>query len=212
MKLAICDIETTGLDYHNMDIVSVAMMIMETDRKTTIDKIPRRLWFVRPLFNTFTGDPYALSMHADAFSIIAGKMDLPQGARLVDEDVLTGEIADFLDENDTHMDVESDSRFTYCGKNFGSFDLQFLRHLENYAEILEERFAHRILDVGSLFTLKTDDVMPNLNECLRRAGYQKTVDHTALGDCRDVVRCLKAYFYGESGPDHIAYKQWKDRR
>ena len=32
---------------------------------------------------------------------------------------------------------------------------------------------------------------PSLDECLQRAGINKTVNHTAVGDALDVIRCLK---------------------
>lgn len=70
------------------------------------------------------------------------------------------------------------------GKNYGAFDFQFLRKLENIA------WPYRSIDVGSLFApLSSSGKIPNLQDCLKIAGIDREVQHGALSDCQDCIDC-----------------------
>lgn len=82
------------------------------------------------------------------------------------------------------------SRITVAGKNAASFDLPFLNS-EAYRCRDLIRWSHRILDIGPAFMERGDSVIPNLEECLRRAGMEPTNLHSAMGDAFDVVRLAR---------------------
>lgn len=88
----------------------------------------------------------------------------------------------------------------FAGKNFGSFDWQFLRYainpgLADYMYANQVYAKHRFLDPGMLYLdPTTDNEPPDLNLCLARAGIAKTVTHCALDDATDVVNVITAYY------------------
>lgn len=81
---------------------------------------------------------------------------------------------------------------TAAGKNFGSFDRQFLDTV-GFPPI----FKHRSLDPGMLYILPTDTEPPDLLACKNRAIGEGAVfknphvAHNALEDAQDVVALLQ---------------------
>ena len=54
------------------------------------------------------------------------------------------------------------------------------------------QFSQRVLDPAILYmNLLKDKEVPNLKECLKRAGIEKEVAHDALEDALDVIRLLR---------------------
>lgn len=110
-------------------------------------------------------------------------------------------IGDLLEWLDPHRNLIADQddkppkqdSITPAGKNFGAFDLQFLKALPIATEAGEKLpFKHRALDPGSLYYMPGDEMLPDLKECKKRAGLSDTdVSHTALDDARDVIRILR---------------------
>ena len=82
-------------------------------------------------------------------------------------------------------------KVTAAGKNFGSFDLQFLTRRSMG---MREVFRQRSLDPTVFYTLPDDPHPPELIECKRRAGMDPTVAHRALDDAWDVVKLLQKAF------------------
>jgi hypothetical protein len=77
-----------------------------------------------------------------------------------------------------------------AGKNFGNFDMRFIRRLKDFEKYI--RIIHRMVDPGTLYLDPSkDETPPSLEECLKRAGVVKCVDHTSVGDALDVIRCLR---------------------
>lgn len=74
---------------------------------------------------------------------------------------------------------------TLIGKNVGVFDYQFLKRVG-----LGGICKHRFIDIGNLYLRPDDDVVPGVEECMRRAGMEPFVPHTAKGD---VVICMNLY-------------------
>ena len=77
-----------------------------------------------------------------------------------------------------------------AGKNFAGFDLKFLEMLPNFGRAF--KFFHRFIDPMMLYfdplTMKTP---PSLDVCLKLAGIEKEVQHTAVEDAIDVIKCLR---------------------
>jgi hypothetical protein len=77
-----------------------------------------------------------------------------------------------------------------AGKNFASFDMQFLYWLPNFTEAV--RFRHRVLDPAILFWRPLeDDRLPDSKTCYERAGIGSKVAHTAVEDALAVVRLVR---------------------
>ena len=76
--------------------------------------------------------------------------------------------------------------FTPAGKNFASFDRQFLKRLPKFEQVV--KLSHRTLDPALLFWLAGDEKLPDSKTCYERAGMNPKVAHTALEDALAVVR------------------------
>jgi hypothetical protein len=84
-------------------------------------------------------------------------------------------------------------RIVAAGKNFASFDLQFLKRLWPGECGM---FHYRSLDPMMLFVRPDDEEPPNTEECLKRAGLPSTVTHDAVDDARNVVALIRAGMIG----------------
>ena len=79
---------------------------------------------------------------------------------------------------------------TPAGKNFASFDRQFLKRLPEFQN--KVRLHHRTLDPAMLFWLAADERLPDSKTCYERAGMDPKVAHTALEDALAVVQLIRA--------------------
>ena len=84
-----------------------------------------------------------------------------------------------------------------AGKNIAGFDYPFLAQVG-----FEVMFKHGFLDPGPLYFQSGDIKIPNLTECLKRAGMVPTNLHTALGDAWDVHRLIQFKLTNERLPKH----------
>lgn len=83
--------------------------------------------------------------------------------------------------------------FTAAGKNFASFDQQFLVKLPRWKQVFAIR--SRVLDPGILFVdWKNDESVPSLDVCKQRAGIDGAVTHNAVEDAIDVVKLLRKQY------------------
>jgi hypothetical protein len=78
---------------------------------------------------------------------------------------------------------------TPAGKNFASFDRQFLKRLPDFEN--KVRLHHRTLDPATLFWLRVDEQLPDSKTCYQRAGMDPKVAHTALEDALAVVQLVR---------------------
>lgn len=76
------------------------------------------------------------------------------------------------------------SRLNIAGKNFAIFDKGFLDKFSCFKKTILRKMSHKILDIGSMYVTKEDKSLPSLDECLRRAGINESVPHTAVDDAR----------------------------
>jgi hypothetical protein len=76
-----------------------------------------------------------------------------------------------------------------AGKNFASFDRQFLRKLPGWDQI---PMNHRTIDPANLFwDPLIDRGLPNTKTCMERAGLDGEVAHTAVEDACVVCRLVR---------------------
>jgi oligoribonuclease len=217
MKYVSVDIETTGLDPVQHDILEFAAVLDDTlfgtkgiPQGPSVEQMP----FFRAVIveDDYTVTPYCGRLHFDLWKEICAV----DKTRLNDEGHYVGhynknnnDIEDpacrltdgagvkthytkpeyfiglFIEWLESQGITESISP---AGKNFGAFDLQFLKQ---YAGGDDLPFKHRTLDPGCMYATATDEVIPSLEECLKRAGLTPDALHTALGDARDVVRLIR---------------------
>lgn len=197
MKFVSIDIETTGLNPKEHQIIEFAAVIADTDGATPVDEFPsfRRLVFHGDGYKV---QPYAATMHVELWKELAQKS-------IVDENCcysgsLEQELANWLRDHGFEEvkdplkdplrdDANKLESIVAAGKNFGAFDLQFLLNNNHWGRLV--KFSHRTLDPAMLFLRHDDEKPPSLKQCMERAGIPGEVPHTALEDARIVVELIR---------------------
>jgi DNA polymerase III epsilon subunit-like protein len=189
------DIETLGLDPDCCDMIEFAAVI--DDLKSPIADLQRfHVYLLPPTRGIgkywYQGDPSAMAMHADKLSRIANQ---EEGFEYIQPHVLGQRFMNWL--GCRGYDVEKGHvKIDVAGKNFSGFDANFLNKWEQWRYHI--RTHHRVIDPGSMyFDPRNDPRPPSLEDCLKRAGIEKTVTHSALDDAIDVIRVLR-YKWGIS--------------
>jgi hypothetical protein len=195
------DLETTGLEGPLDQIVEFGAVLETFDRP--VDQLP--------VFHTYidngrlTGNAYALSMHPTILRRIATK---EKGYSYLKPDEVGPALKEFLAatgfwvspiQEGTKTVPVPKPKITPAGKNFGAFDLDFIRHqLPTLFDSVS--FHYRILDTGNLyFDVRCDKCIPDTKVCIERAinicknlgfvhkGLDATVAHTAVEDARQII-------------------------
>lgn len=167
------DIETTGLSPEHDQILSIAAVRDRADMANSgpffyreVEKLDHLHLVIH--HERISGQPFALSMNPDLLRQSANK---DSGAVELDQAIAS--LQDFIGKT-----------LIIAGKNFASFDRQFLIRAG-------AKLPHRTLDVGPLYLAWGDERMPSTDVCLRRAGLQAEQSHDALADARDVCRLIR---------------------
>ena len=180
MRYAAIDIETTGISPDTCQVLEIGCVIENEGWSAPVEELPTFRALVRP-DGVIRGDAQALAMNHKLLAELASKsgVDAHLSGHLID---LGAFIHDHL----------GDTSITIAGKNFGSFDLQFLRRNEFWQPNI--RHKHRFIDPAMLWWIpRTDAFLPDLMTCMGRAGVSCPL-HTAVDDCRAVIECVRAFY------------------
>lgn len=175
MKIVSIDLETTGLDPETNHIIEIAAVIADTATQKIegqwrrVIRCPDHSW-----------SDYAIAKNLPWY-----REALLSEVTSESSDVL-GQLAEWLVENGIEkMHVNA------TGKNFGTFDLNFLKKLPGYGKVMKCR--HRVLDPMMLFFNPVVDATPiGTEECCLRAGIKASNSHRALPDALEVIEMLFA--------------------
>lgn len=188
MRYICIDIETTGLDPVNDQTLQFAAVIRDTDKMSEpVTESPSMVCYVE--HDRYQGQPYALGLNSGILSELAKS---PEKRKM--NSVKVAELAlafyAFLATNDYILSKNSKRiSFVGAGKNFGTFDLQFLKNLPDWSKYL--LVDSRVLDPAMLFVQPTDKKLPGLKNCLQRIGINKEISHDALEDVYDTIIVLE---------------------
>lgn len=185
------DIETTGLDPETCQILEIGAVI--EDWKTPILELPTFQCFVQ--HDEYRGQPHAFVMNSRILKILASpERPIPfdtiynRANNIIHPYMIVNNFINWLRINGIDRDV----KFTVAGKNFGSFDLQFLKRLNDFGLI---KFRHRYIDPGMLYWEPDHDAtLPDMKECLARAGIMEKVSHCAVEDAQQVIKLIRHHF------------------
>lgn len=197
MKYVSIDIETTGLNPEKCQVLQIGAVIEDTEKLLQFEELPKFNCIVE--HDDYLGQPTALKMNSWIFEILSGLEGKTKEDRLAyrkEHNIIpvglvarsfemwlvnNGLIAEFMNEP---------VKITVAGKNFASFDLQFLKKLPNWGSSVQVR--QRIIDPAVLLMdWSLDDTLPNLNTCLGRLGLHGEVTHNAVSDAWDVIRVIR---------------------
>lgn len=159
------DIETTGLDIAQAQVLSIALVF--DDGKSAIEDLKYLELIVHPTTDYY--EYYAMAMHSELLKILAGR------PRCTTTEI-NNAIAAFIGHN---------NKIPIAGKNVAGFDLPILQN--NNIKI---NAHHRTLDVGSLYFHKFGYV-PSLDEINKLLGFD-SVSHKALDDALNIVKIVRS--------------------
>lgn len=221
MKIVSIDIETTGLDAYEDQILEVGLVAYDTEKPFT--QSPANSLRILLIRDSIAGNLFALNLNAGILkemldtkermknspckNFLAEEKDNmtvvylnctvePELGTPCVEDRFKDTIVEFLTSNDCYVaeKYEKTPKITVAGKNYAMFDHKFLM-ADPITRFLAEKVRHRVFDVGAIFTLPEDKTIPNLKTCCERAGLANTtVTHYSVDDAVMVVLCAEAYF------------------
>ena len=180
MKYVSLDIETTGLDPYQDQILEVGAIIEDTKNLKPREECPQFHVYVDN--ERLRGEIFAISMNSNILKKILELKNNKDEINLVTPYNIIPALVTFLKNNGIE-------KATFAGKNFASFDLQFFKKLYTFSDL---KMHHRFLDPTTLFTdFEHDEVLPDLAKCKVRAGIKGNVTHEALDDAWDVIELLR---------------------
>jgi hypothetical protein len=176
MKYVSIDIETTGLDPDTCQVLEFGAVLEDWQRPVAQLPTFRRVIHHKQI----VGTPFALALNAG----LLRQMETASLVRCAPES-LGREFHVWLLQHDVDP-----NRVQAAGKNFASFDLQFLKKVPFFNESV--KFNHRIIDPGNLFWRPFEDEgLPGSAICMERAGIDGKVAHTAVEDAIAVVKMIR---------------------
>lgn len=184
MKYVSIDIETLGIEAESCSLIEVGAVI--DDMQSPLSELPVFHRYITYPNNHYQGDVWAMFMHAKSgiFERIANRDPDYSYCNYLNLDI------QFFGWLRKHLGLKNKDKVLFVGKNAAWFDLPFLQKSAKFG--MNFSIHHRVLDVGSMFVdMVNDQEPPNLEECLRRAGIQKNISHTAVEDAIDVIRCIR---------------------
>jgi hypothetical protein len=196
-RIVSIDIETTGFHPQNNDILEVAAIVSSLDADdreflTNAHGANRFHCFI--IHETERWDPATLQFHIrnDFFKykeeMLKRKVPAYRPYEFV---VQLGMFLANLDVwNQSQQDRKENYSATAVGKNFGSFDLQFLNNLADFGK--QKYFRHRAIDLGNLlWDPKIDgNLLPSSEKCADFLGKVTTVKHRAMDDAELMLNLL----------------------
>lgn len=198
MLYASIDIETCGLDPERHKIIEIAAVVDDTANPKPLDTLPRFQALVRNYsggHDDYLVSQYCLKMHADIWAELNTPFDQIEklGLNIITEYAVMDKLRDFFLANGFKVEPGKNTvTVTVAGKNFASFDGRFLAKLNHsLPDKGKLKFHHRVIDPAAYFMRRDDEVVPDTNECLRRAGIKAESDHRALADAMNVVRLVR---------------------
>lgn len=189
------DTETSGLDTHYHQVLSIAAIIEDTETKLPFHEIPKFHCIV--LWENITGDPAALVMNAKLINTIADYKTWPdgikenalkQGLTFASPNKVMSLLENFLINNGI-----TSPDFIVAGANFSDFDNKILHG--NFPEWRNICKLRRCLEPSHYFLdWINDQRLPSLKDCKKRAGLPGEVAHDALLDAWDVIELLRTKY------------------
>lgn len=214
MKYVSIDLETSGLNPDKHQILEFAAIVEDTENQKSFETIPKFEAIIN--HHEIIGSPVALSMNARILQILSDykkardqneRDQIKEQNNIMDLTELGIKFHEFLfrhyvGSNEEYIPIRQKLprgvlptppiKIICAGKNFGTFDLRFLKasHLVEMNQLVI--FSQRIMDPSVLYIEKKNDkAPPSLDECKKRAGIEGEVTHKAVEDAWDVVELFR---------------------
>jgi len=193
MKIAVIDIETTGLDPKKHQILEIYGYQLDLEGQGW-DK--RHIFHAHIQYKEIIGDPYALIMNAALIKKIQRGSDdsiIKPNAPFGHPGLVRVHLQNWIFNC---LDKQKNGKITFAGKNVAKFDIPFILNFLKM-DWNETPINHRTLDPAILYMRPNDVDVPGLDECMRRCGgfWDETKAHTAKYDAECVGQILRQHFY-----------------
>lgn len=189
MKFLSIDIETTGLDPQKNQILEFGAVAIDTSCGNAPYVDDFRAVFIH---QELIGNPIALTINKDLIGQInyvlkTKEFDFEGHNDYKCTDIYARNAEEFQKYFDQWLEsIGFTERLTLAGKNLASFDLKFIE-----AAGIKIKYRHRMIDPAILYVnWDTDETLPDLQQCLDRAGIEKSVAHTSIADAMDVAELV----------------------
>jgi oligoribonuclease len=199
MKYLSIDLETTGLDANNHQILEFGAVFEDTNNIQPMEALPTYHAYIVHPNNQITGDIYALDLNKDIINKLKNKKELEEKYNFVNIEDLADDFLFWLHMRGFEIKTKNEDEIneykysetlTVAGKNFNSFDKKFLDNVPDFSKKI--RIRHRVIDPSVLFVdWKNDTALPSLDECKQKAGIEGVVTHLAVDDAKDVIELLR---------------------
>lgn len=177
MKYVSVDLETTGLDPENDQVLELAMVVEDTNNPLPLSSLPVLHLIIK--HERVTGHYIAIAMNSRIFNILRGKEKLDEGCVICDLATAKLMARQFLTR---HFGQD---KVTIAGKNPGSFEMQFLKDWGL-------NLKHRAIDPAICYWKPLQDkTLPSMETCCDRAGLTREGLHTALVDAMTIVALIR---------------------
>lgn len=189
------DIETTGVDREKCEILEIGWVLDNGIGR--IDDLIKRNFIIKRK-NISYGEIFALDMNARIFKAL--KDNHPD---VTEADDIANQLLEDVQEcsrlalqwdkdHFINKDDKQNKKIQFAGKNFSSFDSQFLDPFMRLHTITDyfKLVQHRALDVGPMYAEEFGYV-PSLDEIAARHLNGKVVNHKAVDDAMMVVNLIR---------------------
>lgn len=182
MRFFSLDIETTGLDYQNHQVLEFAM----------IDSLTKEYIHHYIYHGEIKGDPIAIVMNID----IIKKIGTTKWEDFEKENIIyPGDLISRVFRFISRLVPDTTKSINIAGKNV-DFDVNFIARMPGFSlqgsslGFYQYKTATRKSDPAILYKIDTDEKLPDLKTCCQRAGIDKGKEHSALDDARAVMELL----------------------
>jgi len=187
------DLETTGLDAENCQILEFGAVLEDTNNILPLDELPTFHAYIKHPGGNISGNIFALNLNAGIIANLKNEKELKDEYQYLKPDELADTFLAWLKIQGLEI-KESYGNFhttiTVAGKNFAGFDRKFLNKIPGFSKKI--RIRQRVIDPAVLFVdWKEDECLPSLDECKVKAGIVGVVTHLAVDDAMDVIKLLR---------------------
>lgn len=185
MKIIAIDVETTGLNVNQDQILQIgAVMFDSTDMETPVDELPSFETLVQ--YDRYTGDAFALQMNQAILLRLAKEGGAPPADAIFN--LLRGFILDHSEEIENAQGFKKKVAPHPLGFNVAAFDIAMLKNHGLNPTLIH----HRPFELGTMFAhpetgpAKSSEIIPKL--------LGTEVAHDALKDAQDAVELYRIWY------------------
>jgi DNA polymerase III epsilon subunit-like protein len=194
MRYVSIDLETTGTNPSVHDIIEFAAVIDDIGSNKPIEKLPTFHRFIKKE-SSYVCEAKAVIINQRVFEKLASNDD----DEIITIEDLMYAFGNFLHSNGLTQNKYGTTIINVAGKNFGTFDYQFLKNKIPDGQWNNISMRHRFIDPSILYFEPGDIALPDILKCTERM-EQETGEkivwshHSALDDALQIVRLMRHRF------------------